>query len=185
MSPLDPLTSACARTLSGWDPPDAEQAALRRDFLAHLKRHPTGWSRACAPAHLTASALIWASARDEVLLVHHRLIGRWLQTGGHLEADDPSLEAAAEREATEETGLTDLELDPVPLRLTTHEVPCGRDRSPSLHLDVQYLTRSSGGGTPRFGYESTDVRWFPAKALPNTDASVRALVSAAATRRGS
>ncbi len=73
-----------------------------------------------------------------MLLTLHARLGRWLQTGGHIEATDPSLEAAAEREACEESGLTDLALDPSPLLLSKHEVPCGPVR-PTYHLDVQYL----------------------------------------------
>lgn len=177
------LHAACAAALRAWSPLGPEQVALRQDFLGHLDRHPDGWSRSCSPAHLTASSLVCAPERREVLLVHHRLIGRWLQTGGHLEAVDASLAAAAVREAREESGLTDLELDPSPLRLTTHLVPC-RPAGSSRHLDVQYLVRSAGGGAPSFGSESIDVRWFPAAALPETDASVRELVAAAAARLG-
>jgi len=128
--------------------------------------------------------LVWTPVRREVLLTHHRLMDMWLQLGGHLEPTDASLEAAAHREAVEESGLADLKLDPVPLRLTTHEVTCGSPRPPSLHLDVQYLASSLDGSEPRFGAESVDVRWFALDDLPEVDASVRSLLSAAVARLG-
>jgi 8-oxo-dGTP pyrophosphatase MutT (NUDIX family) len=82
-------------------------------YLQHLVDHPSGWSRECPGAHLTASSLICALDDRQVLLTLHARIGRWLQTGGHIEDDDESLERAAIREASEESGLTGLGRDQV------------------------------------------------------------------------
>jgi len=81
--------------------PDSEQDQLQRYFLDHLAKRANGWSRDCLGAHLTASSLICAAADGKVLLTLHARIGRWLQTGGHIERTDPTLEAAALREANE------------------------------------------------------------------------------------
>ena len=72
------------------------------------------------------------------MLTLHPIVGRWLQTGGHCESHDATLADAALREAREETGIQDLALDPVPVLLSRHEVPCGPLR-PSHHLDVQFV----------------------------------------------
>ena len=117
-----------------------------------------------------------------VLLTLHARLGRWLQTGGHIESTDPSLEAAAEREAIEESGLADLRLEPSPLLLSKHEVPCGPTR-PTYHLDVQYLVFATHL-RPDVGEESLDVRWFPHDQLPEVDDSVVSLVRAAGVRLG-
>ena len=79
-------------------------------------------------AHLTASSLICQPETGFVLLTLHARIGRWLQTGGHIEATDSGLLAAALREATEESGLPELTVDPTPLLLSRHEVECGTVR---------------------------------------------------------
>jgi 8-oxo-dGTP pyrophosphatase MutT (NUDIX family) len=156
---------------------------LRRHYLEHLVNRADGWSRACAGAHLTASSLICAPAEGEVLLTLHRRIGRWLQTGGHIEPTDHTLEAAALREAYEESGLVELALDPNPLLLSMHEVPCGSVRH-TYHLDVQYLVRANHPLTPAVCSESLDLRWFRHDQLPDVDRSVRALVRAASVRLG-
>ena len=94
-----------------------------------------------------------------MLLTLHSRIGRWLQTGGHIESIDASLEAAAVREAQEESGISELVLEPSPLLLSKHEVPCGNVR-PTYHLDVQYLVITDQTASPKIGNESLDLRWF-------------------------
>jgi 8-oxo-dGTP pyrophosphatase MutT (NUDIX family) len=127
--------------------------------------------------------LICAPSDGKVLLTLHSRIGRWLQTGGHIESIDASLEEAAVREAQEESGLSELALQPSPLLLSKHEVPCG-DVRPTYHLDVQYLVLANQMISPSFGAESQDVRWFPHDQLPDVDDSVLSLVRAARVRLG-
>ncbi|MET0694897.1 MAG: NUDIX domain-containing protein [Propionibacteriaceae bacterium] len=176
------LTLACQQSLRLWQAPSTEQDQLRHGYLGHLDEHPDdGWSRTCPGAHLTASSLVVSSDRL-VLLTLHAKLRRWLQTGGHIEADDVSLSAAAAREAEEESGLVGLALDPDPLLLSRHQLSCG-DR-PTFHLDVQFLLSTPVATPPVFGAESLDVRWFPYRGLPDVDTSVRDLVDAAARRLG-
>lgn len=127
--------------------------------------------------------MICSADGDAVVLVFHRKLQRWLQTGGHLEADDRSLSGAAAREAAEESGLR---LDAAPggiVHLDAHPVPCGGN--PAVHLDVRYVFLADRGQTPSVSEESEQVRWFAVDELPETDASVTDLVgAAAATLRG-
>ena len=51
---------------------------------------------------------IFVVADDQVLLIHHRKLDKWLPLGGHIELDEDP-EQAAVREAKEESGL-DVEL---------------------------------------------------------------------------
>jgi 8-oxo-dGTP pyrophosphatase MutT (NUDIX family) len=174
---------SCNRTLQTWQAPDPQQDQLRQHYLDHLARRADGWSRTCLGAHLTASSLICAPNDGKVLLTLHSRIGRWLQTGGHIELIDATLENAAVREAQEESGLSDLALEPSPLLLSKHEVPCGSVR-PTYHLDVQYLVITNQMVSPKIGAESIDVRWFAHDQLPEVDDSVLALVRAAGVRLG-
>jgi 8-oxo-dGTP pyrophosphatase MutT (NUDIX family) len=172
------LHADARRVLQAWAAPDEQQERLRLLYLRHLEQHPDAMWRSCHPDHLTSSALVTDGGR--VLLVRHTKAGLWLQTGGHCEPQDASLADAALREATEESGIEDLTIDPVPVRLSYHEVPaCGPVR-PSHHLDVQYRVLAPAGSVPQVAPGEDPAQWFAPDRLPEpTDDEVRALVSAA------
>lgn len=176
------LHADACRLLETWSAPDAGQEVLRQAYLRHLSDHADGMWRSCVPDHVTASALIVDAVDQRVLLTLHRRLGRWLQTGGHCEPGDTMVAAAARRESQEESGMAALVVDPQPVLLSRHEVPCGPLR-PAHHLDVQFVAVASSDAEPRCSDESDDVAWFRADRLPNgADASVRALAQQALQR---
>lgn len=176
------LHADARRILAAWSPPDPSQEALREQYLAHLEAREDAMWRSCHPDHLTASAIVIAEDATAVALTLHAKLGRWLQFGGHCEPGDTSVAGAAERETLEESGLDSLRLDPTPLLLSRHEVPCGPLR-PAHHLDVQFLAVAPAEAPLTASPESTEVRWFALDDLPvDADATVRALSAAAARR---
>jgi 8-oxo-dGTP pyrophosphatase MutT (NUDIX family) len=161
--------------LRDWQAPSEGQERLRREYVDHLERHAEGLSRSCVPDHVTAGALILSADRSRVLLTLHAKARAWFHTGGHCEAADRTLAGAAFREATEESGVPGLRLDPVPLQLDRHEVAfCGGHQRVD-HLDVRFLAVAPRGSAHAVSEESLDVRWWPVDALPDT-ADLPALV---------
>ena len=168
--------------LTRWQPPDDTQARLRTHYLHHLRAHPDGVWRECSPDHVTASAVLVSADTSRVLLTLHGKLRRWLQLGGHCERGDATLADAALRESVEESGIEDLTLDPTPVLLSRHAVPCG-PVGPAHHLDVQYVAEVAEGAVPVASAESVELRWFPVDNLPaDTDDSVRALLRNAQAR---
>jgi len=91
------------------------------------------------PGHFTVSAVLADRAACKVFLIRHPKLGRWLQPGGHFEPADPSVRAAAVREALEETGYSLDAKAARPVALSIHRIPAwGREPS-HLHLDLQFL----------------------------------------------
>ncbi|MFD3514253.1 NUDIX hydrolase [Streptomyces sp. NPDC058657] len=134
-----------------------DQDELRRQYLDHLAAHPDGMWKACTAGHLTASALVVDPERGRVLLTLHKKLKMWLQMGGHCESGDATLEEAALREATEESGIEGLTLLPVgPVRLDRHPIPAPCH----WHLDVQYAALAPAGAVEAISDESDDLRWF-------------------------
>ena len=161
------LHDSAVAELTGWTAPNRAQSALRTSYLRHLRDHRDALSRECHPDHLTASLLVIDASRERVLLNLHARYRIWVQFGGHCEAADRSLSAAALREGIEESGIAELRLvaGSGPAQLSRHEVRCGPVR-PSHHLDVRYLAVAPDRAEPVTSSESLDVRWFDVEDLP-------------------
>lgn len=126
------------------------------------------------PGHLTASAFVLSPGRDAVLLILHRKLRLWLQPGGHIEATDASLAAAARREVAEEVGLS---LPPEAagsvFDLDIHLIPARKDEPAHEHFDVRFCFQA-----PTLDFATNDevveARWAPLDQIDQltTDESV-------------
>jgi 8-oxo-dGTP pyrophosphatase MutT (NUDIX family) len=167
--------------LSAWEPDGPGQLGLKHAVLAFLAARPDACSRSCEPGHLTASALLLDAAGTHTLLTLHPRVGKWIQLGGHCEPSDASLVDAALREATEESGIGGLTIDPQPLHVDVHPITCSLG-VPTRHLDVRFLVRAPAGAVETISDESDDLRWWPVDALPADSPTVDAMVAAARRR---
>jgi 8-oxo-dGTP pyrophosphatase MutT (NUDIX family) len=151
--------------LRAYDDPELDQRSLAAALLAFLEARPDATSRSCRPGHLTATTVVLDATGERTLLTLHRRVGAWLPLGGHLEPADTTLAGAALREATEESGIPGLRLDPVPLYLGVFPVTCSLG-VPTRHLDVIHGAVAPAGAIEVRSDESEDLRWFPVDALP-------------------
>lgn len=129
------------------------------------------------PEHVTASCFVFSPDFDHVLLCFHRKGQFWVQFGGHLEPNDATVAEAAQREAREESGISDLTLlssatspvtspapSPVLMDLDRHDLHGGF--SCSAHWDVGFAAVVSPDAVISVSDESEAVRWFPVSGLP-------------------
>ncbi len=157
----------------------ADQRALAEAFLGLLAARPDATHRSCEPGHLTASAVLLRADGAQTLLTLHPRVGRWLQLGGHCEDSDRTLAGAALREATEESGITGLTIDPEPIHLDVHPITCSLGR-PTRHFDVRFRVIAPAGARPEISAESDDLRFWPVDALPgDVDDGLRVAVALA------
>ncbi|MGW6574021.1 NUDIX hydrolase [Streptomyces sp. NPDC054945] len=135
-----------------------------RDLVdAYLERHPAEHgrlepllkalaepdeptSRTTLPGHITCSAVVIDRSR-RVLHIHHRASGPALPPGGHIDAGDRTVLAAALREVHEETGIApgDLCLTPQlledPIDIDIHDIAARPDKGEPehQHYDVRFV----------------------------------------------
>ena len=176
------LRKSAIETLTAWQAPDPAQDTLRHAVLAFVPAREDACERACVPGHVTASALVLDHAGKHALLTLHPRFGRWLQLGGHCENADPDIVAAARREASEESGIDGLTMDPTMAALHVHPVTCSLG-VPTRHLDMQFIAHAPPNAEIACSDESLDLRWWPLDALPDDTDFGLAQLAAAGRRR--
>lgn len=120
------------------------------------------------PGHITASAIVLSPDRQRVLLVYHERLQRWLQPGGHVEADDTTVVDTARREVREESGISlDEAHDAALVAVDVHEIPATDTEPFHLHHDLMFHFR-----VPHLGalHDAHRALWCPIADLPRFDA---------------
>jgi 8-oxo-dGTP pyrophosphatase MutT (NUDIX family) len=135
-----PLADALGRYRPAGEAEAADLARIRA--LAETAGNP--WLRSL-PLHLTASALIVHPGSGRVLLRWHQRQQAWLQVGGHADPGESDPLAIALREATEETGLTDLVPwpDAQVRQVAVVSVPANSSEPAHQHADVRFVLATS------------------------------------------
>lgn len=126
--------------LHDYSPADQTEADHYQNILAFVAQTPACTSRQTLSGHVTASAWIMSPQGDAALLTHHRKLNRWLQPGGHIDPDDATIQAAALREAVEESGIADVRLlEDKLFDIDVHLIPARGTEPEHFHYDVRFL----------------------------------------------
>ncbi|MFH5878953.1 NUDIX hydrolase [Arthrobacter sp. NA-172] len=142
------------------------ESGSRDAYLRFLKSAgDAALRRSGGPEHVTGSCFVFSPEFDRVLLCFHRKGQFWVQFGGHIESEDASVAEAAQREAREESGISDLVLlSPGIMDLDRHDLHAGF--SCSAHWDVGFAAATAPDVEVSVSDESEDVRWFPINEMP-------------------
>lgn len=147
------------------------EAALAEAYAAFAVAQPDCLWRTCRPGHFTGSAWIVDRARRHALLVLHRKLGRWLQSGGHADGD-ADLAAVARREAEEETGLRRFTSAPAEiLDLDRHWIPERGSEPGHWHYDVRFLLEADPADPLTVSAESRELAWVALDRVAERNAS--------------
>lgn len=152
--------------LSHYKSYNAEEEDFRLRMLRLLQNEADCFHRHLAHGHITASALILNREADQVLLLHHRKLDRWLQPGGHADGDENTARVA-EKEAREETGLKSISLLQGKIYdLDIHLIPERKNEAAHLHYDIRYVFQAEPEEELQQNKESKAVAWVPVAEAP-------------------
>ena len=134
-------------------------------ILSFLKTNPDAFLRSNLVAHMTASAWVVNPARDQVLMVYHKIYDSWSWTGGHADGDT-DLARVALREVREETGvrsarLVSEEIFSLEVLTVDGHIKHGAYVPSHLHMNVTYLIEADEHDPLTVcPEEHSGVRWF-------------------------
>jgi 8-oxo-dGTP pyrophosphatase MutT (NUDIX family) len=137
---------------------DAQDGEVARLFESFVLAHADCARRELQIGHLTGSAWLVSADDKRILLTHHRKLNRWLQLGGHADGDT-DLAAVALREAEEESGLTDLGVEPEIYDLDRHWIPERGNEPGHWHYDMRFVVRANGSEDFAVSDESHALAW--------------------------
>ncbi|MFC8360736.1 NUDIX domain-containing protein [Streptomyces griseorubiginosus] len=167
---MPPSRSHVRATVEAYLSRHSEERDGLEGLLAVLEGTGEPLSRATLPGHVTCSAVVIDRDR-RVLHVGHRATGLLLTPGGHVEAGDRTLLAAAVREVCEETGLRpgDLCLTPQfldePIDVDVHDLDANAAKGEPAHqhFDFRFAFYLSTEQPPALALQEEEVagaRWL-------------------------
>jgi 8-oxo-dGTP pyrophosphatase MutT (NUDIX family) len=151
--------------LRGYQPANATEAGFIERMLELSQSEEACQGSHFEPGHFTASAFVLSPDLRDLVLIHHKKLGIWVQPGGHVEPGDDDLIAAARREVLEEVGLSELEpiaangASPV-FDVDIHLIPARKAEPPHEHFDVRYAFVAKTRNLVHSD-EVADLRWVP------------------------
>jgi 8-oxo-dGTP pyrophosphatase MutT (NUDIX family) len=134
------------RLVSDFEPGDDGLASKSQDLVLGLLEHGTKpfSARQYWPGHITCTALIFHPREPRVLAIDHHRLKRWLLPGGHVEQEDPSLDATAAREAEEETRVQlDKKFQTFLAGIDVHGIPPKEQTPYHVHHDLIWCFRAA------------------------------------------
>lgn len=143
-----------------------EERAYQVRMLNLLTQESGCFHRSLLHGHITGSAWIINPIGNQVLLLHHRKLDKWLQPGGHADGEENIL-MVAEREAREETGLNSIRIMQTGFfDLDIHTIPARKEEPEHFHYDIRFLFSASTEEPLQQNRESKGLAWVPLEEVP-------------------
>jgi 8-oxo-dGTP pyrophosphatase MutT (NUDIX family) len=147
--------------VSSFIPQDASEKSSKEKTLKLLEEYQNCFERDNMPGHITGSAVLVDEEMQNVLLTHHKKIGKWLQFGGHSDGEANPFNVAL-RETIEESGIVDVFfLYPYSgiFDIDVHEIPEYKGMQEHFHYDIRILLVTANKDFIASD-ESVELKWI-------------------------
>ncbi|GAA0992446.1 hypothetical protein GCM10009555_081510 [Acrocarpospora macrocephala] len=172
--------NAIAETLRRYLAANPDERDNVQQLLEALEAGGDLSSRSTVPLHVTCSAAVINDV-NQVLMIHHTALGKWLIPGGHLEDADGSLLYGALRELEEETGIPWMTtvsppgMDVIPVDVDVHLIPANpaKGEGEHWHADFRFAFWVPNPSVQLQLEEVTDYAWRAVTDLQTTRLSAK------------
>ncbi len=158
MDNFSPAQQQVLNLLNQYVESEPENACSTELLIEFARQHENCCERTLTVGHFTGSCWLVSKDGQRVLLTHHKKLERWLQLGGHADGDS-DLAQVALREAEEESGLTDLIVEPGIFDLERHAIPARGNDPEHYHHDVRFVVHATGSEDYVVSDESHALAW--------------------------
>jgi 8-oxo-dGTP pyrophosphatase MutT (NUDIX family) len=148
--------------LKQYQPYNKHELEMKNQLVEFVTKTENCFDNYCKKGHITASAWILDKENRKVGLVHHKIMNKWLQPGGHSD-NNPDTPKEALREAQEEFGKEALRLESeniFDIDLHTIKEDKKRNLGEHYHFDIRFLILGNSDIPPKVSDESNDVKWI-------------------------
>ncbi len=167
--------------LKKYAPTDIDEQHMRRKAIQFVEQNENCFDRALSIGHVTGSAWLVNKSLTHVFFTHHKKLNRWFQPGGHSDGNANSM-AVAMREASEESGIEDVYIQPLSdeiFDLDIHTIPARKNEPEHLHYDIRFILEAEMGQALKISDESHEIAWISVNDIPNytTEISITRMLS--------
>lgn len=149
--------SSLIKSIENYTSSFSQEVKYKSKFLT-LFQDDDCFLRSRLAGHLTASCWVLNPEKDNVLLMHHKKLDRWLQPGGHADGNEDLLNVA-KKELEEETGLVHFSVNAEIFDLDVHTIPERKDVPEHFHYDVRFLFTATNPNEIQKNHESMELKW--------------------------
>ena len=155
--------------LKEYSPYDTTENEMHQALTRFVQENENCFDRTLQQGHITGSAWLVDKNREHVFFTHHKKLGQWFQPGGHSDGD-PNTLAVSMREASEESGIEDVFIQPVDntiFDIDIHTIPANKKDPEHLHYDIRFLLETDINHPLRISEESNEITWIAIEDIPN------------------
>jgi 8-oxo-dGTP pyrophosphatase MutT (NUDIX family) len=145
---------------------NSHEEKMKSRFLTFVRNNEDCFKRELLIGHLTASCWVMNEKKDEVLLIHHVKLDKWLQPGGHCDRDE-NVYRVAKKELEEETGLIPILDNNSIFDLDIHTIPERKGIAEHEHFDIRFLFVVNRLDELVYNHETKGMKWLKLNDISN------------------